>query len=416
MNGLALLILAALVANTCLSLLADILNLKSLSTDLPKAFDGWYEPGEYARSQSYLRVNTRFGWLASLFDLTVLLLFWFCGGFAWLDEWVRGLELSVVTSGLVFIAVLAAMKMIIDLPFGLYATFVIEARFGFNKTTWQTWLLDKLKALLLGLLIGLPLLAVVLLFFIHAGDNAWWYCWLVTVGVMLLMHYVAPTWIMPLFNRFSPLPEGELRTAITSYAESIDFKLDNIFMMDGSKRSTKANAFFAGFGNHRRIVLYDTLIEKHSVEELVAVLAHEMGHFKQRHILKMMIIGIAQAGVMFYVLSLFISYPGLFHAFYVEEVSVYVGLVLFGMLYAPLEMVLGIVVQHLSRCHEYEADRFAVRTAPQKGRALSTALRRLSVDSLANLQPHPFFVFLNYSHPPVLERIRTIDAAASSPE
>ena len=416
MNGLALLILAALVANTCLSLLADILNLKSLSTDLPKAFDGWYEPSEYARSQSYLRVNTRFGWMASLFDLTILLLFWFCGGFGWLDEWVRGFGFSVVTSGLVFIAVLVAVKMVLDLPFGLYATFVIEARFGFNQTTWQTWLLDKLKALLLGLLIGMPLLAVVLLFFIHAGDNAWWYCWLVTVGVMLLMHYVAPTWIMPLFNRFSPLPDGELRTEITSYAESIDFKLDNIFMMDGSKRSTKANAFFTGFGKHRRIVLYDTLIEKYSVEELVAVLAHEMGHFKQRHILKMMLIGIAQAGVMFYILSLFISYPGLFHAFYVQEVSVYVGLVLFGMLYTPLDMVLGIVVQRLSRRHEYEADRFAVRTAPHKGRALATALRRLSVDSLANLQPHPFFVFLNYSHPPVLERIRAIDAAASSPE
>lgn len=415
MNGLALLILAALVASTALSLLADILNLKSLSSILPKAFEGWYEPGEYARSQSYLRVNTRFGWVASLCDLAVLLGFWFSGGFAWLDEWVRALEFSTITSGLVYIGLLAAVKMILDLPFGLYATFVIEARFDFNKTTWQTWLLDKLKAMLLVLLIGMPLLAVVLLFFIHAGGNAWWYCWLVTVGVMLLMHYVAPTWIMPLFNRFSPLPEGELRTAITGYAKSIDFKLDNIFMMDGSKRSTKANAFFTGFGKYRRIVLYDTLIDKHSVEELVAVLAHEMGHFKKRHILKMMLIGIVQTGVMFYILSLFISYPGLFHAFYVQEVSVHAGLVLFGLLYAPLDMMLGIVVQRLSRRHEYEADHFAVRTAPHRGKALATALKRLSVDSLANLQPHPFFVFLNYSHPPVLERIRAMEAVTNSP-
>ena len=415
MNGLGLLILTALVLNTALSLLADILNLTSLSPVLPKAFDGWYEPSEYARSQSYLRVNTRFGWVASLFDLSVLLIFWFGGGFAWLDEWVRGFGYATVPSGLFYIGVLIVLKTMLDLPFGLFATFVIEARFGFNKTTWQTWLLDKLKALLLGLLIGVPLLTVVLLFFIHAGGNAWWYCWLVTVGVMLLMHYVAPTWIMPLFNRFNPLPEGELRTAITTYAESIGFRLDNIFVMDGSKRSSKANAFFTGFGKYRRIVLYDTLIEKHSVEELVAVLAHEMGHFKQRHILKMMLIGIAQAGVMFYVLSLFISYPGLFHAFYVQEVSVYVGLVLFGLLYAPLDMVMGIIVQQLSRRHEYEADRFAVDTGPNRGRALATALKRLSVDSLANLQPHPFFVFLNYSHPPVLERIRAI-GAASSPE
>ena len=415
MNGLGLLILTALVLNTALSLLADILNLTSLSPVLPKAFDGWYEPSEYARSQSYLRVNTRFGWVASLFDLSVLLIFWFGGGFAWLDEWVRGFGYSTLPSGLFYIGVLIALKTILDLPFGLFATFVIEARFGFNKTTWQTWLLDKLKTLLLGLLIGVPLLTVVLLFFIHAGGNAWWYCWLVTVGVMLLMHYVAPTWIMPLFNRFNPLPEGELRTAITTYAESIGFRLDNIFVMDGSKRSSKANAFFTGFGKYRRIVLYDTLIEKHSVEELVAVLAHEMGHFKQRHILKMMLIGIAQAGVMFYVLSLFISYPGLFHAFYVQDVSVYVGLVLFGLLYAPLDMVMGIIVQQLSRRHEYEADRFAVDTGPNRGRALATALKRLSVDSLANLQPHPFFVFLNYSHPPVLERIRAI-GAASFPE
>ncbi len=415
MNGLGLLILTALVVNTALSLLADILNLTSLSPVLPKAFDGWYEPSEYARSQSYLRVNTRFGWVVSLFDLSVLLIFWFGGGFAWLDEWVRGFGYATLPSGLFYIGVLVALKTVLDLPFGLFATFVIEARFGFNKTTWQTWLLDKLKALLLGLLIGVPLLTVVLLFFMHAGGNAWWYCWLVTVGVMLLMHYVAPTWIMPLFNRFNPLPEGELRTAITTYAESIGFRLDNIFVMDGSKRSSKANAFFTGFGKYRRIVLYDTLIEKHSVGELVAVLAHEMGHFKQRHILKMMLIGIAQAGVMFYVLSLFISYPGLFHAFYVQDVSVYVGLVLFGLLYAPLDMVMGIIVQQLSRRHEYEADRFAVDTGPNRGRALATALKRLSVDSLANLQPHPFFVFLNYSHPPVLERIRAI-GAASSPE
>ncbi len=413
MNGPALLILAALMVNTALSLLADILNLKSLRPVLPKSFDGWYEPDEYARSQSYLRVNTRFGWIASLFDLFVLLIFWFSGGFAWLDEWVRGLGYTAVPSGLVYIGVLISLKMALDFPFSLYATFVIEARFGFNQTTWRTWLLDKLKGMLLGLLIGVPLLAVVLLFFVHAGNNAWWYCWLVTVGVMLLMHYVAPTWIMPLFNRFSPLPAGELRTAITTYAASIGFRLDNIFVMDGSKRSTKANAFFTGFGKYRRIVLYDTLIEKHSVEELVAVLAHEMGHFKRRHIRKMMLIGIAQAGVMFYILSLFIAYPGLFHAFYVQDVSVYVGLVLFGLLYAPLDMVLGIIVQQLSRRHEYEADRFAVHTAPNRGRALATALKRLSVDSLANLQPHPFYVFLNYSHPPVLERIRAIGAAIS---
>ena len=216
MNGLALVILAALVMNTALSLLGDIFNLRTLKSNLPRSFAGWYEPQQYKRSQCYLRVNTRFGWAASFFDLSILLLFWFSGGFKWLDEWVRGLGFSPVLSGIVYIGVLIAIKVFLDLPFGLYATFVIEARFGFNTTTWQTYLLDKLKAILLGALIGVPLLAVVLFFFNYVGGNAWWYCWGVTGGVMLLMHYVAPTWIMPLFNRFTPLPQGELRTAITA--------------------------------------------------------------------------------------------------------------------------------------------------------------------------------------------------------
>ena len=185
--------------------------------------------------------------------------------------------------------------------------------------------------------------------------------------------------------------------------------------MDGSKRSTKANAFFTGFGKHRRIVLFDTLIAKHSVQELVAVLAHEMGHYKQRHILKMMFIAIAQAGAMFYILSLFISCPALFHAFYVQDVSVYAGLIFFGLLYAPMDMLLGIILQSLSRRHEYEADRFAVQTAPDQGKALAIALKKLSIDNLANLQPHPFYVFLNYSHPPVLQRIKAIHAAIARP-
>lgn len=225
---------------------------------------------------------------------------------------------------------------------------------------------------------------------------------------MLLMQYIAPTWIMPLFNRFKPLPDGPLRDAITAYANSIGFTLDNIFVMDGSKRSTKANAFFSGFGRYRRIVLFDTLVDKHTVEELVAVLAHEMGHFKRHHIVKMLLIGVAQAGLMFFVLSLFISYPGLFAAFYVPEVSVHAGLVFFGLLYAPMDMVLSIGVHALSRRHEFEADRFAMQTRREGARALAAALKKLTVDNLSNLQPHPFYVFLNYSHPPVLRRIEAL--------
>jgi STE24 endopeptidase len=309
---------------------------------------------------------------------------------------------------MLYIAILLVLKAALDEPFRLYSTFVIEARFGFNKTTWRTYLMDRVKGTLLAVILGGPLLAAVLAFFQYAGQNAWWICWLVVTGFMLVIQYIAPTWIMPLFNRFEPLPEGELREAIMVYAGRINFHLDNIFVMDGSKRSTKSNAFFTGFGRHRRIVLFDTLIERHEVAELVAVLAHEMGHYKQKHILKMMLVGIAQAGLMFYVLSYFIAYPPLFRAFYLDQASVYAGLIFFGMLYAPLDGFLGLIVQHVSRRHEVAADRFAARTAPAP-RAMVTALKKLSVHNLSNLQPHPFYVFLHYSHPPVLQRIESIE-------
>lgn len=408
MNIIGIIILAAMLMNTFLELVADLLNLKQLSPALPDDFKDWYEPGEYERSQNYLRVNTRFGWLAAAVNLAVILGFWFGGGFAWLDQWVRGLQWPPLVSGCLYIGVLLVLKSLLGIPFGIYATFGIEARFGFNQTTWATYVKDKLKGLVLAVVLGGPLLAAILGFFQYAGANAWWYCWLITTVFMLAVQYIAPTWIMPLFNRFEPLPEGELRDAIMGYARSINFSLENIFVMDGSKRSTKSNAFFTGFGRHRRIVLFDTLIARHSVEELVAVLAHEMGHYKKGHIYKMMVMGILQAGVMFYILSFFISDPRLFAAFYVPEVSVYAGLIFFGLLFAPLDSVLSLVMQAISRAHEYAADAFAVGTAP-KPRALIVALKKLSVHNLSNLQPHPFYVFLHYSHPPVLERIAAIE-------
>jgi STE24 endopeptidase len=391
-----------------LGVASDVLNLKQTKSTLPDQFKGWYDPERYAKSQRYLGVTTRFGWFVSIINLMVMLVFWFGGGFGWLDGRVRSLELPDIVAGLIYIGALLMLKSILGLPMSIYATFVIESRFGFNKTTWQVFVKDRIKGLLLGLILGTPLLAAILAFFQYAGAQAWWYCWLATTGFMLLMQYIAPTYIMPLFNRFEPLPQGDLRNAIMAYARSIDFGLDNIFVMDGSKRSTKSNAFFTGFGNHRRIVLFDTLIEKHTVDELMAVLAHEMGHYKLRHILKGMAIGIVQAGVMFYLLSLFISYPGLFEAFYVPDVSVYAGLIFFGMLYAPIDGLLALAVKAFSRRNEYAADDFSIRTSG-KAEAMIAALKRLSVDNLSNLQPHPLYVFLNYSHPPILARIEAIE-------
>jgi len=303
---------------------------------------------------------------------------------------------------------LSSIYGLLSQPFSIYATFVIEERFGFNKTTWLTYLLDLLKGLVLAILIGTPLLAGILAFFEYAGSHAWIYCWAVVILYMLVIQYVAPTWIMPLFNKFKPIEEGELKSAIMSYAESIQFPLKNVYVMDGSKRSGKSNAFFTGFGKNKRIVLFDTLIQQHTVQELVAVLAHEMGHYKKKHILQGMLLGILQTGIMFFLLSLIISYQGLFEAFYMKHVSVYAGLIFFGMLFAPIDFFVGILMQVRSRANEYQADRFSAETTKDP-QAMIHALKKLSVHNLSNLLPHPFYVFLNYSHPPVLQRIETIE-------
>ncbi len=408
MNFVAVIILVTIIGDFILNRMADYMNLKSIRADLPREFEGFYDKAKYEKSQKYLQVNTSFGQLTALFDLIILLVFWFAGGFVWIDQLVRSFHLGPVKSGLIFIGILVLLKGLISLPFGMYSTFVIEERFGFNKTTWSTYIKDLIKGLALGLILGMPLLAGVLGFFEYAGNNAWWLCWIVVTLFMLIIQFIVPTWLMPLFNKFTPLEEGELKDAIFAYARSINFSLKNVFVMDGSKRSAKSNAFFTGFGRNKRIVLFDTLIDKHTTSELVAVLAHEMGHYKKKHILKMMLIGILQTGLLFFILSFFISYKTLFSAFYVENVSVYAGLIFFGMLYSPIEFFMGIFMQKFSRKNEYEADKFAVDTVKDP-EAMINALKKLSVDNLSNLLPHPLYVFLHYSHPPILQRITAIE-------
>jgi STE24 endopeptidase len=408
MNLLAGVILSALLANYTLHLLADRLNLRSQTSDVPWLFKSVYDPRRYRQSQDYLRVHTRFGWVAKSYDLALLLMFWFCGGFGWLDQWSRSWGWGEVPTGIIYIAVIGLVSAAATLPLEIYNTFHIEARFGFNKTTWKTFVMDQLKALVLTGLIGTPLLAAILALLHYSGSQAWWYCWVVSAAYLLVVQFVAPTWILPWFNKFEPLPAGELRNAIVTYAQSIDFALDNILVMDGSRRSLKSNAFFTGFGHHRRIVLFDTLIEKHPVNELRAILAHEMGHYKRGHIVQMLAVGIAQMGLLFYVLSFFLTIPSLFEAFYVRNVSVHAGLVFFGILFAPLELLLGTIHQFISRRNEYQADRFAIQTTGDGG-AMIEALKKLSAHNLSNLTPHWFYVWLHYSHPPVIERIEAID-------
>jgi STE24 endopeptidase len=407
MNIIALIILLAIILDFILNGIADYLNLKNLRNDLPEAFQGVYDPERYRKSQQYLKVNTRFGWVTGTFNVILILIFWFGKGFPLLDEWVRSFNYGPVITGLIYMGILIAIKALLSLPFSIYATFVIEERFGFNQTTWPVFLMDMLKGVSLAILLGTPLLAGVLAFFEYAGTNAWWYCWIAVTLYMLGVQFIAPTWIMPLFNKFTPLEDGELKSAILSYAGSINFPIENVYVMDGSRRSRKSNAFFTGFGRHRRIVLFDTLIHQHTVGELLAVLAHEMGHYKKRHILQGMVLGILQMGIMLYLLSIFISYQGLFDAFYMPHKSVYAGMIFFGMLYSPLGFFIGIFMQMLSRRNESEADRFSVATT-QDPDSMAAALKKLSMHNLSNLLPHPLYVFLNYSHPPVLERIREI--------
>ena len=407
MNAFLIIILVILIGDYVLGLVVDSLNVKHLKTDLPAAFSGYYDGEKYRKSQQYLKENTRFDLIIGSITTPAVILFILLGGFNWVDQWARSLAWGPIATGLVFVAILLFGSQILSLPFSIYSTFVIEEKYGFNKTTPKTFVLDLLKGWLLAVVIGAPVFSAILWFFGQTGTMAWVYCWVALTGIQIFLMFVAPVVIMPIFNKFVPLEEGELKKAIEDYAKKQGFKMKGVFSMDGSKRSTKSNAFFTGFGRFRRIVLFDTLISKHTTEELVSILAHEMGHYKKKHILKSIIISILSTGLMFYILSIFMNNVSLFAAFGMDHVSIYASLLFFGFLYAPIEMILSIFGNMLSRRHEYEADAWAVRTY-HRPQSMIAALKKLSVDNLSNLTPHPLKVFLSYSHPPVLERIRAI--------
>ena len=407
MNPFPIIIVVALGLDFVLGTIANLLNLRALNLEVPPDLQGVYGPDEYHQSQRYTRAITRFDFVSTTFRLLLLLSFWFGGGFNYLDEVVRDWGFITIVNGLLYIGILLMAHELLMLPFRVYAIFVIEERFGFNKTSSRTFVLDQVKGLALAVLLGAPLLGGVLAFFEYADTYAWLYCWIGVTIFSLIMQYVAPTWIMPLFNRFTPMESGNLKDDILKYARSVNFPIKNVFVMDGSKRSTKTNAFFTGFGRNKRIALFDTLIENYTIQEGVAVLAHEIGHYKRKHILQGMIISIVHTGVMLFLLSVFLGSPGLYQAFYMEQHSIYTGLLFFSLLYTPIELVLSIAMQVLSRKNEYEADRFAAETVEEPS-SLTNALKKLSSGNLSNLTPHPFYVFLNYSHPPLLQRVHAI--------
>jgi STE24 endopeptidase len=397
-------VLCTLLGYYLLDSIAKILNLRSSKTQIPSEFADVYDEVRYRRSQEYTIANTRFELVQAACSLMALLIFWFSGGFEFLDQWVRQFGLSNTVAGLLYVSILCIAREAISLPFEVYHTYVIEQRFGFNRTEVKTFILDRLKGWLVSGLLLCLFLFIVLTLFTFFGKNAWIVAWACTATLSSLLMYLAPTLILPLFFKFSPLPEGALRDELTALCARQRFPVRELLVIDGSRRSSKANAFFTGFGSNKRIALYDTLIVSHTVPELLAVLAHEIGHFKRNHIIQHFIFGQLNLLVLFFAASLCVDRPEIFAAFGVTTPSLYVGLALFLILVRPATVLIGVAANYFSRRHEFEADRFAAEAMGDPN-PLIRALKRLSKDSLSNLTPHPLLVALRFTHPSVLARV-----------
>jgi STE24 endopeptidase len=400
-------IIVSLLAAWFLGMLSDLLSARAMQPAPPDELADVFDEKTFAKSRAYTLASMKLSTVSETFNTLVLTAAILAGGFNFLDVLVRAAGYGPLLTGLAYIGSLALISGTLGLPFEIYHTFVLEKRFGFNNTTPGTFVLDRVKGLILTAIIGSALVAGLLLFLHKTGPYAWLLCWGFAVLLSLGLTYVAPTWILPLFNKFTPLGEGELRDKLERFADKAGFELSGIYVMDGSRRSTKGNAFFTGFGKRRRIALFDTLIEEMNADEIVAVLAHEVGHAKLGHIKKRLATGILKAGAVFYLMSLFLDSKGLFAAFGMEHMSLYAGLVFFVLLYTPLSLALSVAANAISRKHEFEADAFAARTTGRPEDMIS-ALKKLSASNLSNPTPHPLTVWLEYSHPPVLARIRAL--------
>jgi len=412
MNGFLILMVVILAGDAILQWIVNTLNVRAIRPELPEEFRDSYDEAKYRKSQVYLKTTTTFEQVQLAITTPLVIGFLLAGGFGWVDGMARTFDGGLIVTGLLFTGILMLISLVLNLPFQIYDTFVIEERFGFNRTTVKTFIADMIKSLVLSIVLGGPLLAGILWFFSEAGSWGWLIAWAAVTAFQFIMLLLAPSLLLPLFNKFTPLADGELKSAIETYAQKQNYRLSGIFSIDGSRRSSKANAYVTGLGRLKRIALFDTLIEKHTVPELVAVLAHEVGHAKLGHIRKMMLTSILTTGIMLYLLSLFLREPGLYAAIRVPwdpatPAPIYAGMIAFGVLMSPLNRLLSIYSNHLSRRHEYEADAFAARTTGDAG-SMITALKKLSVENLSNLTPHPLMVWMDYSHPPVLDRIRSL--------
>jgi len=402
-----LIIISAIIVEYLLSSLSSLLDIKNISPNIPPDFEKAYDQEKYTKSQDYLRVRTRFGVFSSTFSLFLIIMVIHSGVFGLLDQYIMNQTENYLLQGLMFIGIIYFFQDIISLPFSIYNTFVIEEKFGFNKTTPILFIIDKIKGYFIFIVLGSVIITPVLYFFHVYTDTGWLIAWSILTLFMIAIQPLFVHVIAPMFNKFTPLEEGELRSAIEKYVSKVNFPLARIDIMDGSKRSAHSNAYFSGFGKSRRIAIFDTLVDKHSTEEIVSVVAHEVGHYKLKHILFGIIIGIVETGIMLFAFNLIMNDISLFHVFGVNNLSVHAGIVFFSMLYAPVSMVTSIISSAISRKNEFEADKYSLDTT-NNCEALISMLIGLSANNLSHLTPHPLKVFLSYSHPPVIDRIKAV--------
>ncbi len=382
------------------------LNAKHYNDDVPSILNDVYDTDAYKKSQKYKLTNYKFGNISSLFSLSITISFLYFDGFKIIDDYVRTYTDNNIFIALIFFGIIMIGSDIITTPFAYYQNFVIEEKFGFNKSTVKLFFIDKLKGWLIGALIGGPILAMIIWFYEISGNSFWIYTWILVTVFSLFMNMFYAKLIVPIFNKQKPLEEGDLKSKIANYAKKVGFKLDNVFVIDGSKRSSKANAYFSGFGKEKRITLYDTLINDLNEEEIVAVLAHEVGHYKRKHIIYNLILSTIITGVTLWLLAQFINSPELSNALGVKTPSFHIGMIAFGMLYSPISEITSLLMNILSRKFEYQADNYAKETYCAD--ELINSLKKLSKNSLSNLTPHPSYVWFNYSHPSLLQRIQNL--------
>ena len=401
-------IIFAIIIEYLLSSVGSILDIKNITPTIPSDFKKAYDQEKYILSQDYLKARTSFGLFSSSFSLILIMIVIHSDIFGLLDQFVRGQSDSYILQGLLFIGIIYFFQDIVSLPFSIYHTFVIEERFGFNKTTLNLFIIDKIKGYAIFIILGSIVISPILYFFHVYGDIGWLIAWSILTAFMIAVQPLFVHVIAPMFNKFTPLEEGELRSAIEKYTAKVNFPLARIDIMDGSKRSAHSNAYFTGFGKSRRIAIFDTLVEKHSTNEIVSVVAHEVGHYKLKHVLQGTILGIIETGIMLFAFNLIMNDISLFQVFGVSQLSVHAGIVFFSMLYAPVSMFTSIVTTAISRKNEYEADKYSYDTTNNR-EALVSMLIGLSANNLSHLTPHPLKVFLSYSHPPVVDRIKAVN-------